>query len=100
MSHYLLTSDRKQVNSINLVTKDRKPGLKNINPGINPHFLSTRSTVCDPLVDTGPARARIALRFLERLLNGSMCTVRQKTRTLLREMELVRDYQSLQKIHF
>jgi LytS/YehU family sensor histidine kinase len=98
--YYLSKSKLQEVDGLQLRAKVKSLELKNINSYINPHFVFNTLNGIRALVVENPERARSALTSLGNILSGSIRMAHDETVTLGNELDIVRDYLSLQRIRF
>ncbi len=74
--------------------------LKTIKSHINPHFIFNSLNSIRALVDENPERARRAITELSNILRSSMQTEKLETVPLEQELNIVKDYLSLEQMRF
>lgn len=74
--------------------------LKTLRANLNPHFLFNSLNVIKALVGENPDKAREALLSLGTMLRTSLRVTGEKTIPLREEMQIIRDYLTLQKLRF
>lgn len=89
-----------QLDNIHQMEKQRELELRRIKSNINPHFIFNALNGIRALIDEDPDRARQAVTSLGNILQGSLHSDQTDIVPLRRELDIVRDYLSLQRIRF
>ena len=74
--------------------------LNRLKSQLNPHFMFNAMNVIRALVDESPVRSKEAITQLSGLLRNTLQYGKQKFITLSQELEVVRDYLSLESARF
>lgn len=98
--HYIEKSGNDRLNTLRLQALVKELELKTIKSHINPHFIFNALNSIRALIDENPIRARQAITELSNILRSSMQAENMEMVSLLRELEIVRDYLALEHIRF
>ncbi|MEO6683665.1 MAG: histidine kinase [Ginsengibacter sp.] len=98
--HYLVRNQKDEVDKLSLEKTVKELELQTIKSHINPHFIFNSLNSIRALVDENPQRARTAITELSNILRSSLQIEKMETVTLLKEMNIVRDYLALEQMRF
>lgn len=98
--HFVESNRRTQIDKIRLETLVKSLELKTIKSHINPHFIFNSLNSIRALVDENPQRARNAITQLSNILRNSLQTEKLETVPLSKEIDIVKDYLSLEQMRF
>jgi two-component system LytT family sensor kinase len=98
--HYMSRAKWQLADSNRMIGELRSMELKNIRSHISPHFLFNSLNGIRGLVDEDPGRARASITSLSNILMNSLQVENVDVVPLQKELEVVRDYMSLQRIRF
>jgi sensor histidine kinase YesM len=98
--HFREQSRNQQMDTLKLQTHVKDLELKTIKGHINPHFIFNALNSIRALIDENPARARLAVTGLSNILRSSMQVENVETVALSKELDIVKDYLTLEQIRF
>lgn len=100
MYHYIVKSQRQQMETLQLEAMVKELELKTIKAHINPHFIFNALNGIRALIDENPQRARKAVTELSNILRSSLNAEKGETVALGDELKIVRDYLALEYMRF
>jgi two-component system, LytTR family, sensor kinase len=100
MYHYVLKSQKQQLDTLRLESLVKELELKTIKAHINPHFIFNSLNSIRALVDENPLRARKAVTELSNILRSSMSIENSETVPFHKELDIVKDYLALEHMRF
>lgn len=98
--HYIISLQQRILNEAQLATLVKELELKSIKAHINPHFIFNALNGIRALVDEDPEKARNAITTLSQLLRKSLNVQKGDFATFEEELEMVKNYLSLEQIRF
>lgn len=101
LSYHLLRKSRKQeLHNLKLESSHHEIELKTLRDQLNPHFLFNSLNSIRALIEVDPKTAKEAITTLSNLLRNSLQMGKKLQVTLAEEVQLVKEYLSLEKIRF
>lgn len=100
MYHFIVKSQRQQLNTLQLEGLVKSLELKTIKAHINPHFIFNALNSIRALIDENPERARKAVTELSNILRSSLHVEKGETVALAEELKIVKDYLALENMRF
>lgn len=100
MYHFIVKSQRQQVDTLQLEALVKSLELKTIKAHINPHFIFNALNGIRALIDENPQRARKAVTELSNILRSSLNAEKGETVSLGEELKIVKDYLALENMRF
>jgi LytS/YehU family sensor histidine kinase len=98
--HYVEYTNEEKLQKVKLETLIKELELKTIKSQINPHFIFNALNSIRALVDEDPERARKAITELSNILRSSIQVDKVEITSLKKELDIVKDYLSLEYIRF
>mgnify|MGYP000449805129 CR=1 FL=1 len=98
--HYIEFTNKEEIKKVKLETLIKELELKTIKSQINPHFIFNALNSIRALVDEDPERARKAITELSNILRSSIQVDKVEITSLKKELDIVKDYLSLEYIRF
>lgn len=98
--HYVANTQTQRLNQAKLEALVKELELKTIKAHINPHFIFNALNSIRALIDENPERARTAVTELSQLLRSSMSADKYELVPLEQELNLVKNYLTLEQIRF
>ena len=98
--HYIELNTKTEIQQLELNAHLKELELKTIKYHINPHFIFNALNCIRALVDENPNLARNAITQLSNILRNSLQIDKIEQITLEKELNIVRDYLSIEKIRF
>jgi sensor histidine kinase YesM len=97
---YLKNYEREEVKNLRLTSSMNEIELGNLRAQLNPHFMFNALNSIRALIDEDPKMAKLSVTRISRILRSSLVAGRRKLVPLKEEIELVKDYLSLEKIRY
>lgn len=98
--HYISSLQQRILHEAQLATLVKELELKSIKAHINPHFIFNALNGIRALVDEDPEKARSAITTLSQLLRKSLNVQKGDLASFEDELEMVKNYLSLEQIRF
>ncbi|MFN7912923.1 MAG: sensor histidine kinase [Bacteroidota bacterium] len=97
---YFQSYKRSEINALRYLASSREFELSNLKSQLNPHFMFNSMNSIRALVDIEPIKAKEAITKLSSILRTTLQMNKSKEIYLSSEIELVKDYLSLEKIRY
>lgn len=91
---------RAELNSLRYLAASRESELSNLKAQLNPHFMFNSMNSIRALIDEDPVKAKKAVTQLSNILRSTLLMNKNQKILLKDEMELVKEYLSLEKIRY
>lgn len=91
---------REEYKNMQLLTLSTEAELKNLRSQLNPHFMFNAMNSIKALIDENPSQSKEAVTKLSNVLRNSLIHSKKKEVTLSKELKIVNDYLSLEKIRY
>lgn len=98
--HYFQNYRRAEINSLRYLATSRESELNHLKAQLNPHFIFNCMNSIRALIDENPANAKTAITRLSNLLRNTLVLDKDREISLVKELQLVRDYLDLEKIRY
>ncbi len=98
--HYIQKAQSDRLNQMKLQSTVKELELKTLKAHINPHFIFNALNSIRALIDENPERARTAITELSYLLRSSMSSDKLELVPLEKELNIVKNYLTLEQIRF
>lgn len=97
---YFQSYKQSEINALRYLASSKEFELSNLKSQLNPHFMFNSMNSIRALVDIEPAKAKEAVTKLSSILRTTLQMNKAKEISLINEIELVKDYLSLEKIRY
>ena len=91
---------RTEINSLRYLAASKESELSNLKAQLNPHFMFNSMNSIRALIDENPAKAKVAVTQLSNILRSTLLMNKSKLILVKDEIELVKEYLSLEKIRY
>ncbi len=91
---------RTEINSLLYLAASKESELNNLKAQLNPHFMFNSMNSIRALIDENPSKAKIAVTQLSNILRSTLLMNKSKLILLKDEIDLVKEYLSLEKIRY
>ena len=91
---------RTEINSLRYIAASRESELNNLKAQLNPHFMFNSMNSIRALIDENPTKAKLAVTQLSNILRSTLLMNKSQKIVLKSEIELVKEYLSLEKIRY
>ncbi len=91
---------RSEINSLRYLAASKESELNNLKAQLNPHFMFNSMNSIRALIDEDPVKAKLAVTQLSNILRNTLLMNKTKIILLKDEIELVKEYLSLEKIRY
>ena len=98
--HVIEMTRRRDMDRLRLQHQVKELELRTLKSHINPHFIFNALNGIRSLIEDHPLQAREAVTMMSRILRSSLQLNKAKTVPLERELEVVTDYLSLERMRF
>ncbi len=100
VSKHLKNYKRAEINSLRYLAANKESELNNLKAQLNPHFMFNSMNSIRALINEDPAKAKVAVTQLSNILRSTLLMNKNKKIALKDEIELVKEYLSLEKIRY
>ncbi len=100
IAKFVLNNRRMVIENLQMESNVKSLEIKTIKNHLQPHFIFNALNSIRALVDENPKRAREAITQLSNILRSSIQVDKIETLPLKKELEIVKDYLSLERIRY
>jgi sensor histidine kinase YesM len=100
MYHYFEKSRQEEIKNLKWEASRNEMELNNLKAQLNPHFMFNSMNSIRALVDENPVQAKQAITQLSTILRNTLLMGRKREISLREELQVVRDYLSLESIRY
>lgn len=98
--HFVMNNRKLVIERLQMESNVKSLEIKNIKNNLQPHFIFNALNSIRALIDEDPNRARQGITQLSNILRSSIQVGKDETVVMQKELEIVRDYLSLEQIRY
>ena len=98
--HFVGKIRQQEIKAIQYEASKTEIELKNLKSQLNPHFMFNSMNSIRALIDEDPSRAKFAITQLSSILRSTLLMGKNRTVSLRDELNIVKDYLSLEGIRY
>jgi LytS/YehU family sensor histidine kinase len=98
--HFIQNYRKEEIKNLRWQALSNEVELNKLKSQLNPHFIFNSMNIIRALVDENPEKSKDSITQLSNILRSSLLMGRKKVISLSEELQLVKDYLSLEKTRF